>query len=125
MFGFLPVPFTGVRDEKGGTAGSTSDGTGAAVVLGNAVSGNGVVVDSGRAGSTVLEGIFVGISVETIEDGGSVGSGSDVTLAVLLGTETGTGGPAFAPSPPSPVGEGAAGAAAVLRAASPLPVMAV
>lgn len=120
MFGFLPVPFTGVSEENDGT----SDGKGAAVVSGNEVVGGG-----GRTGSTVLEGISVGtsvgISVGISVDGGSVGSGCEVAPAVSLGTGSGTVGAAVAPSPsPSPVGAGAAGAA-VAPAPSLLSVMAV
>lgn len=125
MFGFLPVPFTGVSDENDGT----SAGKGVAVV-----SGNGVIGGGGGTGSTVLEGISVGVSVDEgifvgtsvgrSEDGGPVGC--DVALAVSLGTGTGTAGAAVVLSPvASPFGGGAAGAAVARVSPFTLPVFAV
>lgn len=123
MFGFLPVPFTGMSDENDGT----SVGKGAAVVSGNEVIGGG-----GGTGSPVLEGISVGVSVDggisvgISEDGGSVGAGCEVALAVSLGTGTGTAGAAVVLSPVAfPLGAGSAGAAVAPASPFALLVLAV
>jgi hypothetical protein len=123
MFGFLPVPFTGMSEENDGTF----VGKGAPVVSGNEVIGG-----AGMTGSTVLERISVWVSVDEgifvgrPEDGGPVGAGCEVTLAVSLGTGTGTAGAAVALSfVPFPLGAGAAGAAVAPASPFALLVLAV
>lgn len=119
MFGFLPVPFTGMSEENDGTF----VGKGAPVVSWNEVIGG-----AGMTGSTVLERISVWISIDEgiFEDGGPVGAGCEVTLAVSLGTGTGTAGAAVAPSfVPFPLGAGAAGAAVAPASPFALLVLAV